>query len=143
MTFEVIGNQFVKDGKPVKLISGAVHYFRNMPDTWQDIFKKMRAMGCNCVETYCAWNMHEKKKGEFDFFYDTTTKKVTIRWTCPLAMAQGKNSRYKTKTLPVVQYHEEAFKTAKARVEKELMAIAEAEIKKVEGEAKHWKLQKH
>ena len=67
MTFEVIGNQFVKDGKPVKLISGAVHYFRNMPDTWRDIFKKMRALGCNCVETYCAWNMHEKKPGEFDF----------------------------------------------------------------------------
>ena len=67
MTFEIIGNQFVKDGEPVKLISGAVHYFRNMPDTWRDIFKKMRAMGINCVETYCAWNMHEKKKGEFDF----------------------------------------------------------------------------
>ena len=67
MTFEVVKNQFVKDGVPVKLISGAVHYFRNMPDTWQDIFKKMKAMGLNCVETYCAWNMHEKKQGEFDF----------------------------------------------------------------------------
>ena len=67
MRFEVIGNQFVKDGKPVKIISGAVHYFRNMPDTWSDIFKKMKAMGLNCVETYCAWNMHEKKSGEFDF----------------------------------------------------------------------------
>ncbi len=67
MTFEIRGNQFVRDGKPVKLISGAVHYFRNMPDTWQDIFKKMKAMGLNCVETYCAWNMHEKKQGEFDF----------------------------------------------------------------------------
>ena len=61
MTFEIIGNQFVKDGEPVKIISGAVHYFRNMPDTWRDIFKKLRAIGCNCVETYCAWNMHEKK----------------------------------------------------------------------------------
>lgn len=67
MTFEIKGNQFIKDGKPVKLISGAVHYFRNLPDTWQDIFKKMRAMGLNCVETYCAWNMHEKTPGEFDF----------------------------------------------------------------------------
>ncbi len=67
MTFEIQGNQFVKDGEPVKLISGAVHYFRNLPDTWVDIFKKMRAMGCNCVETYCAWNMHEKQKGQFDF----------------------------------------------------------------------------
>ncbi len=67
MTFEVKGNQFYKNGEAVKIISGAVHYFRNMPDTWPDIFRKMRAMGLNCVETYCAWNMHEKKPGEFDF----------------------------------------------------------------------------
>ncbi len=67
MDFKIIGNQFVKDGKPVKLISGAVHYFRNMPDTWDDIFKKMRAMGLNCVETYTAWNMHEPKPNEFCF----------------------------------------------------------------------------
>ena len=67
MTFEIKGNEFIKDGKPVKLISGAVHYFRNMPDTWTDIFKKLRAMGCNCVETYCAWNLHEKQPGEYDF----------------------------------------------------------------------------
>ena len=51
MTFEVKGNQFIKDGKEIKIISGAVHYFRNMPDTWRDIFKKLRASGCNCVET--------------------------------------------------------------------------------------------
>lgn len=67
MTFEIKGNQFVKDGENIKIISGAVHYFRNLPCTWRDIFKKMRAMGLNCVETYCAWNMHEKKPGEFDF----------------------------------------------------------------------------
>ncbi len=67
MTFEIKENQFIKDGKPIKIISGAVHYFRNMPDTWSDIFKKMKAMGCNCVETYCVWNMHEKHKGEYDF----------------------------------------------------------------------------
>ncbi len=67
MTFEVKGNQFIKDGEPIKIISGAVHYFRNMPDTWRDIFKKLRAIGCNCVETYCAWNMHEKKPDIYDF----------------------------------------------------------------------------
>lgn len=67
MTFKIVKNEFIKDGKPVKLISGAVHYFRNMPDTWEDIFKKLLAMGCNCVETYCAWNMHEKQPGVFDF----------------------------------------------------------------------------
>lgn len=67
MKFEVQGNQFIRDGKPIKIISGAVHYFRNMPDTWGDIFKKLKALGCNCVETYCAWNMHEKKQGEYCF----------------------------------------------------------------------------
>ncbi|MBQ7906792.1 MAG: beta-galactosidase [Clostridia bacterium] len=67
MKFEIVGKDFLKDGKPIKIISGAVHYFRNMKDTWADIFKKMRAMGLNCVETYCAWNMHEKKIGEYDF----------------------------------------------------------------------------
>ena len=67
MTFEIRKGDFVRDGKPIKLISGAVHYFRNMPDTWRDIFKKMCAMGCNCVETYCAWNMHEKQPGVYDF----------------------------------------------------------------------------
>ena len=67
MKFEICGDQFCKDGEPVKLISGAVHYFRNLPETWPDIFEKLRAMGCNCVETYCAWNMHEPKPGTFDF----------------------------------------------------------------------------
>lgn len=67
MKFEICGDQFCKDGKPIKLISGAVHYFRNLPEAWPDIFEKLRAMGCNCVETYCAWNMHEPKPGTFDF----------------------------------------------------------------------------
>jgi len=67
MTFEVRKDKFYRDGKEIKLMSGAVHYFRNMPDTWSDIFKKLRAVGCNCVETYCAWNMHERHPGEFNF----------------------------------------------------------------------------
>ena len=67
MNFEVTKKEFLKDGKPIKIISGAVHYFRNMPDTWEDILLKLKALGCNCVETYCAWNMHEKVQGEYDF----------------------------------------------------------------------------
>ncbi len=67
MNFEVKKDKFYRDGKETKIISGAVHYFRNMPDTWQDILAKLKAVGCNCVETYCAWNMHEKHPGKFDF----------------------------------------------------------------------------
>lgn len=67
MDFRIAGDGFYKNGKPIKIISGAVHYFRNMPGTWDDIFEKAVACGLNCVETYCAWNMHEKTKGKFDF----------------------------------------------------------------------------
>ncbi len=67
MDFGIVNNQFVRDGTSIKIISGAVHYFRNMPDTWDDIFLKMKAMGLNCVETYTAWNIHEPKPGEFCF----------------------------------------------------------------------------
>lgn len=67
MQFSIQGSRFIRDGKPVKLISGAVHYFRNMPDTWTDIFRKLRALGANTVETYCAWNLHEPEPGRFDF----------------------------------------------------------------------------
>lgn len=67
MRFEIKNGQFMKDGEPIKIISGAVHYFRNLPNTWDDIFEKMVAYGFNTVETYCVWNMHEKVKGEFDF----------------------------------------------------------------------------
>ena len=64
MNFEIKNGDFYKDGRPIKLISGAVHYFRNMPDTWEDIFAKLKALGCNCVETYCEWNLHEPEPGK-------------------------------------------------------------------------------
>lgn len=67
MKFEVVGKDFVKDGKPIKLLSGAVHYFRNVPEVWDDIFKKAKAMGLNCIETYTAWNLHEPQPGKFNF----------------------------------------------------------------------------
>ena len=81
------------------------------------------------------------KKGKFYFFYDTTAKKVTIRWTCPLALLKPTGSRYRESTEDVVLYHGEAFKTAKARVEKSLIAYAEEEIRKAEVESKLWRLQ--
>ena len=67
MKFEIKNREFYIDGKKTKIISGAVHYFRNMPDMWDGIFEKMRALGLNCVETYCAWNIHEREKGKFCF----------------------------------------------------------------------------
>lgn len=65
-TFE-IRDHFYVDGKPVRIISGAFHYFRTVPEYWRDRLEKLKALGCNTVETYIPWNMHEPKKGEFCF----------------------------------------------------------------------------
>ena len=64
--FEIRDN-FYLDGEPIKIISGAFHYFRTVPEYWRDRLEKLKAMGCNTVETYIPWNMHEPEKGEFHF----------------------------------------------------------------------------
>ncbi|MCL2023625.1 MAG: beta-galactosidase [Oscillospiraceae bacterium] len=61
------GGDFFLDGEPFKIYSGAIHYFRTLPESWEDRLKKLKACGFNCVETYVCWNLHEKRKGEFDF----------------------------------------------------------------------------
>jgi len=64
--FEIRDN-FYLDGKPFRVISGSIHYFRVVPEYWRDRLEKLKAMGCNTVETYIAWNVHEPRKGEFCF----------------------------------------------------------------------------
>lgn len=64
--FEIC-DEFYLNEKPMKIISGGMHYFRVVPEYWRDRLEKLKAMGCNTVETYVAWNMHEPKKGMFDF----------------------------------------------------------------------------
>ncbi len=64
--FEIRDN-FYMDGKPVKIISGAFHYFRTVPEYWRDRLEKLKNLGCNTVETYVPWNLHEREKGKFCF----------------------------------------------------------------------------
>jgi len=61
------GNQFLLDGKPFRILSGAIHYFRVVPEYWRDRLEKARMFGLNTVETYVAWNLHEPRPGEFHF----------------------------------------------------------------------------
>lgn len=61
------GGQFQMDGKPYRILSGAVHYFRVVPQYWEDRLRKLKACGLNTVETYTCWNLHERREGQFDF----------------------------------------------------------------------------
>lgn len=65
-TFE-IKEEFMLDGEPFKILSGAIHYFRIHPDEWYHSLYNLKALGFNTVETYVPWNMHEKEEGTFTF----------------------------------------------------------------------------
>ncbi|MDR2997683.1 MAG: beta-galactosidase, partial [Microbacterium sp.] len=56
---------FLLDGEPFQVISGAMHYFRIHPDQWEDRIRKARLMGLNTIETYVPWNEHARLPGEF------------------------------------------------------------------------------
>lgn len=59
--------QFLLDGKPFQIVSGAIHYFRVVPEYWEDRLLKLQACGFNTVETYVPWNMHEPQENVFNF----------------------------------------------------------------------------
>lgn len=59
--------EFRMDGESFRIYSGAMHYFRIMPEYWEDRLRKLKAAGFNTVETYVCWNMHEPQKGNFNF----------------------------------------------------------------------------
>lgn len=65
--FEISGKDFLYDGKPMRILSGAIHYFRVVPQYWRDRLLKLKACGFNTVETYVAWNIHEPKPDQFNF----------------------------------------------------------------------------
>jgi len=64
-TFEIAGDDFVLDGEPHRILSGAIHYFRVHPDDWADRIHKARLMGLNTIETYVPWNAHEPQPGRW------------------------------------------------------------------------------
>ncbi|MFD9883759.1 beta-galactosidase family protein [Streptomyces alboflavus] len=63
-SFRVGADDFELDGRPVRLLSGALHYFRVHEAQWGHRLAMLRAMGLNCVETYVPWNLHEPRPGE-------------------------------------------------------------------------------
>lgn len=65
LTYDRTG--FFLDNRPVRIISGSIHYFRVPVQYWRDRLLKLRACGLNTVETYVPWNLHEPSEGKFCF----------------------------------------------------------------------------
>lgn len=63
--FEIGHEDFLLDGEPVQVLSGALHYFRIHPDQWADRIRSARELGLNTIETYVPWNAHSPRRGEF------------------------------------------------------------------------------
>jgi beta-galactosidase len=65
MQFAIGDTDFLLDGSPFRVLSGALHYFRVHPGQWADRIRKARQMGLNTIETYVAWNAHAPTPGAF------------------------------------------------------------------------------
>ncbi|GAB4833510.1 Beta-galactosidase 7 [Ancistrocladus abbreviatus] len=55
------------DGRRRILISGAIHYPRSTPEMWPDLIRKAKEGGCNTIETYVFWDLHEPQPRQYDF----------------------------------------------------------------------------
>ena len=51
MGLEARDGAFFLDDQKLVLLSGAVHYFRVVPEYWRDRLQRVAAAGLNCVET--------------------------------------------------------------------------------------------
>ena len=52
MALEARDNEFFLNGKSLRILSGAMHYFRVLPQYWSDRMRKMKACGLNTLETF-------------------------------------------------------------------------------------------
>ncbi|KAG5601947.1 hypothetical protein H5410_033317 [Solanum commersonii] len=65
--FEIADDMFWKDGKPFQIIGGDLHYFRVLPEYWEDRLLRAKALGLNTIQTYVPWNLHEPREGQLVF----------------------------------------------------------------------------
>ncbi|KAM7291243.1 putative beta-galactosidase precursor, partial [Ixodes scapularis] len=66
-TIDYENNCFLKDGEPFQIISGSMHYFRTLPEQWEDRLTTMKTAGLNTLQTYIEWSSHEPENGQYDF----------------------------------------------------------------------------
>ena len=65
--FEIGAKDFLLDGRPFRIVSGAMHYWRVVPEQWANRIAWARYLGLNTIETYVPWNLHEPAPGVVSF----------------------------------------------------------------------------
>ncbi len=53
--------------RDVPFLAGALHYFRTAREHWRTALAELAHLGLPMVETYVPWQVHEARKGQFDF----------------------------------------------------------------------------
>lgn len=61
-SFAIANDQFLRDGRPMQLRAGCIHYSRVPVEYWEDRLLRLRAMGLNAVQTYVPWNWHQPEE---------------------------------------------------------------------------------
>lgn len=66
-TIDHEANTFLMDSKPFRYVSGSFHYFRALPQVWEERLKTMRAAGLNAIDTYIEWSLHNPHDGVYNW----------------------------------------------------------------------------
>ena len=64
--FELVGQQFLLDGRPFQIRSGEMHPARIPAEYWRHRIRMAKAMGLNTIAVYLMWNALESEPGVFD-----------------------------------------------------------------------------
>jgi beta-galactosidase len=80
MSFSASKGYFIKNGKPVFVISGEIHYFRLEPKLWEKHLTLLKKSGANTTSTYIPWDWHEYEEGKFDFTGKTNPARNLVKY---------------------------------------------------------------
>ncbi|MEV1243535.1 beta-galactosidase [Nonomuraea sp. NPDC049750] len=77
---EVNSRHLTRGGRPWFPVMGEFHYGRYPAGEWREELLKVRAGGVTAVSTYVFWNLHEERRGVFDWTGDRDLRRFVM--TC-------------------------------------------------------------
>lgn len=69
-TLTFADGKLFRNGSEHRLLGGAIHYFRVHPSQWGNRLDRLKALGANTLDTYVAWNFHQRRATDQADFSD-------------------------------------------------------------------------